>query len=84
MVTISQAAKKIPATIEGMKPKRIPFTPENVRETRKARNLSQLELAELAGVSHMTARKCEMEGANPTLTVMKQLGKALGVVFTAE
>ncbi len=84
MVTISQAPDAELGTIEGMKPKKTPFTPEELRAIRKARNLSQIELAELAEVSHMTIRKLETGGANPTLAVMKQLGKALGVLFFAD
>lgn len=83
MVTMSQVQEAEIGTIEGMKPKKTPFAPETLKAIRKARNLSQIELAEIAGVDRMTVQKCEKEGANPTLVVLAQLGKALGVIFTA-
>ena len=51
-----------------------------LKQTRKARNLTQTELADISGVSRMTIAQIE-RGATETTTsaVIVKLAKALGV-----
>lgn len=51
----------------------------NVRRLRKAAALTQAQLAESAGLPRATVAKLEQPGANPSLQVVQQVAKALGV-----
>ncbi|MDR1168220.1 MAG: helix-turn-helix domain-containing protein [Heliobacteriaceae bacterium] len=52
---------------------------KNVRIERARRRISQLKLAELADVSLDTIGLIEREAANPTLTTLISIAKALNV-----
>jgi transcriptional regulator with XRE-family HTH domain len=55
-----------------------------LRELRKAKGLSQLELAEKAKIERTYLTKLETGAkANPTLATLKRLATALGVPVTA-
>jgi transcriptional regulator with XRE-family HTH domain len=49
-----------------------------VRERRNLFRLTQLDLAEMTGVSHNTIRKIERGQTNPTVEVLSKLGEVLG------
>lgn len=51
---------------------------KNLRAIRKARQLSQMQLAEAAGVSQATISKVE-KGANVSLLVAERIARVLGV-----
>lgn len=50
-----------------------------VKQIRKARRLTQEQLAELAGLSDKFVGQVERGQSNPTLTTLAALGDALGV-----
>jgi transcriptional regulator with XRE-family HTH domain len=52
---------------------------KNLREIRKARGLSQAQLAEMAGCNQATIAKIERGDANPTLSMIEDIAKALKV-----
>jgi transcriptional regulator with XRE-family HTH domain len=54
---------------------------DNVRSLREARNLSQKEIAKIAGVPRATWANLESGGANPTLAVLRRVAQALSVPF---
>ena len=49
-----------------------------IKTRRKLFRLTQLDLAEMTGVSHNTIRKIERGKANPTIEVLSKLGTVLG------
>ena len=53
----------------------------NVRQLRSARQLSQAQLAELAGIPRPTLAHLESGSANPTLSVLMRLASALQVLI---
>jgi transcriptional regulator with XRE-family HTH domain len=53
----------------------------NVREYRNSRQLSQAQLAKLAGIPRPTLAHLESGSANPTLSVMMRLASALQVLI---
>ena len=53
----------------------------NVRQLRSARQLSQAQLANLAGIPRPTLAHLESGSANPTLSVMMRLASALQVLI---
>jgi transcriptional regulator with XRE-family HTH domain len=53
--------------------------PERLAKLRKQRNLSQQQLAEAAGVHFTQIRRYEAGTSQPTLSVLKELAKALRV-----
>lgn len=57
---------------------RLRTTGELIATTRRDRNLSQRQLAALAGVSHTQVARYEA-GAEPTLPVAHRLASALGL-----
>jgi transcriptional regulator with XRE-family HTH domain len=56
-------------------------TGELVREWRKARKLTQLELAKKAGISERALRDIERGGVRPQSTTIRSLARALGVRY---
>ncbi len=54
---------------------------DNVKALREARNLSQKEIAKIAGVPRATWANLESGGANPTLAVLRRVAQALAVPF---
>ena len=55
---------------------------EKLKNTRIAQNLSQIELAEMAGVTERTIYSYEQTGTFPKTTVLKKLAEALGVTVS--
>lgn len=55
---------------------------ERIKLLRKERNLTQKELAKLAGLSEITIRKYERAERNPKLEQIEKIAKALGVTNT--
>jgi len=53
----------------------------NVRQLRSARQLSQVQLAQLAGIPRPTLAHLESGVANPTLSVLMRLASALQVLI---
>ena len=53
----------------------------NVRQLRSARQLSQAQLAKLAGIPRPTLAHLESGSANPTLSVLMRLASALHVLI---
>ena len=53
----------------------------NVRQMRSARQLSQAQLAKLAGIPRPTLAHLESGSANPTLSVLMRLASALQVLI---
>jgi transcriptional regulator with XRE-family HTH domain len=53
----------------------------NVRQLRSARQLSQAELAKIAGIPRPTLAHLESGSANPTLSVLMRLASALQVLI---
>ena len=53
----------------------------NVRQMRSARQLSQAQLAQIAGIPRPTLAHLESGSANPTLLVMTKLASALQVLI---
>ncbi len=53
----------------------------NVRQLRSARQLSQAQLAQMAGIPRPTLAHLESGSANPTLSVMMRLASALQVLI---
>lgn len=49
-----------------------------VRGRRKQFHLTQLDLSEMADISHNTIRKIERGETNPTVDVLSKLGNVLG------
>jgi len=56
---------------------------ENIRRLREARGISLGELARKAGVSKSTLSAIEAGGANPTISTLWAISKALGVPFSS-
>ncbi len=54
----------------------------NVRRLRKARGLSQDELADAVGIQTPGVSHIENRRGNPTLATLESLAEALGVPFT--
>lgn len=50
-----------------------------IREMRRARRLTQAELADVAGVAVKVIQEIEHERANPTISTLEALAKALNV-----
>ena len=57
------------------------YLASNVREYRNSRQLSQAQLAKLAGIPRPTLAHLESGSANPTLSVMMRLASALQVLI---
>jgi transcriptional regulator with XRE-family HTH domain len=57
------------------------YLASNVREYRNSRQLSQAQLAKLAGIPRPTLAHLESGTANPTLSVMMRLASALQVLI---
>jgi len=53
----------------------------NIRQLRSARQLSQAQLAQIAGIPRPTLAHLESGSANPTLSVMMRLASALQVLI---
>ncbi|TXH41009.1 MAG: type II toxin-antitoxin system HicB family antitoxin [Desulfurellales bacterium] len=53
-----------------------------LRWLREDRNLTQGQLAKMAGVSQQQIAKLERPGGNPTVKTLDAVGKALGMRFT--
>lgn len=52
---------------------------KTIKLRRKQFNLTQGDLAEIAGVSHNTIYKIERNQANPTIQVLANIGEVLGL-----
>lgn len=50
-----------------------------VKEFRLRRGLTQAEMAHVAGVSRMTINRLETNGRQPSITVMRKLGRAFSI-----
>jgi len=57
------------------------YLASNVREYRNSRQLSQAQLAKMAGIPRPTLAHLESGSANPTLSVMLRLASALQVLI---
>lgn len=55
---------------------------QTIRELRKAKELTQVALSELVGVSYQQIQKYEKSGDNISVERLKQLANALGVPIT--
>lgn len=53
-----------------------------IREARKARNLTQMELSELIGVSYQQVQKYEKGSDNISVERLKQIAKAVNMPIT--
>ena len=53
-----------------------------IKESRKARNLTQMELSELIGVSYQQVQKYEKGSDNISVERLKQIAKAVNVPIT--
>lgn len=53
-----------------------------IKEARKARNLTQMELSELIGVSYQQVQKYEKGSDNISVERLKQIAKAVNVPIT--
>lgn len=63
-------------------PEMVEFSGETLRELRKQRKLTIKKLAEVSGVAERYVYMLEHgEKTNPTLQVLRQLGKVLGIAF---
>ena len=62
--------------------KTMEYSGPTLRELRKQRNLTIKKMAEVSGVAERYIYMLEHEEkTNPTLQVLRQLGKVLGVAF---
>ncbi len=52
---------------------------EGIKQLRSFHNLTQTELADMAGIPRATLSNMEKENSNPTITVIVKVAKALGV-----
>jgi len=52
-----------------------------VRELRRSRRLSQIVLAELAGVHYNTLRRLENGSSNPSVDALVRIAETLGVTI---
>ena len=52
---------------------------DRLRQARKARRVSQLELAGRTGVAHSTVVRIERGQSNPTIETVEKVAEALGV-----
>ncbi len=52
---------------------------KSIKERRKTLRVTQLQLAELAGVSVNTLYKIEREQTNPTLEILEKIADVLGL-----
>lgn len=55
---------------------------DRLREVRVARNLTQAEVAQRAGISQPALSRIELGGGVPTLEMLDRIGRAIGVRFT--
>lgn len=69
---------------EAYPPQQIAYSPSKLREIRRQKKLSQVELARYTSLSRMTIQACERPNANPTYQVLRALGQALDVVWAAD
>ena len=70
--------------MDGMKPSKVSYSPENLREIRKRRGMTQLDLAEKSRVAVNTIRLLEANKMIPGEEVLMNLGEALNVLFVAD
>ena len=54
---------------------------ENLREVRKAKGLTQLQLSEVSGVNRVSIAKYESGKSTPSLQTAERLAMALGVTI---
>lgn len=54
---------------------------KQIKERRKILRITQSDLAELSGISINTLYKIERGQANPTLKLLNQIAKVLGMEF---
>jgi DNA-binding XRE family transcriptional regulator len=54
---------------------------DQLRSIRKSRNLTQKEVAELAGISQPALSRIELGGGVPDIETLRRLGNAMGVRF---
>ncbi|MDX6744601.1 helix-turn-helix transcriptional regulator [Actinocorallia sp. A-T 12471] len=54
---------------------------DRLREIRIARNLTQAEVAQGAGISQPALSRIELGGGVPTLDMLDRIGRAMGVRF---
>lgn len=63
-------------------PEMVEFSAEALRHWRRQRGLTVKKLAEVSGVAERYIYMLEHgEKHNPTLTMLRQLGKVLGIAF---
>ena len=63
-------------------PEMVEFSAEALRHWRRQRGLTVKKLAEVSGVAERYIYMLEHgEKNNPTLTMLRQLGKVLGIAF---
>lgn len=55
---------------------------EKIRETRKAKGLTQKELGELCGIAEPTIRRYETGKLNPKFETIEKIANALGVTWS--
>lgn len=67
-----------------MKPRKIGYTPERLREIRLIKEKSQVELAKICGISELSIRKLEANKMVPSEEMLMLLGEALNVLFYAD
>ncbi|WP_405333278.1 helix-turn-helix transcriptional regulator [Fibrobacter sp.] len=57
---------------------------EQIAQRRKYFNISQADLAEMAGVSLRTVSAIENESANPSISILSKILEILGFVITLQ
>lgn len=84
MVATSQINSEQSGKIGDMKPYKLPYSPERLKDLRKARGLTQIDLADKCGINEQSVRKLEANKMIPSEEMLMLLGEVLNVLFYAD